>query len=200
MQSSDFVRDTPKSTAMNGFLPIYWNIFYWVPSIKGSIAFGPGIQGAFLLFSRPFIIAPKAGGMALKTLHAMKKKKETKSKKESLEGKTFYAVVLETIGDPEYTCMDENGNPWLFLSEAAAWKDVADTMISCLTEFIKGNRSFHETDFNSDMHVIPVQARGGCIIGESDGYELVHVITPSTAITFEGEEPGDMDTHTDRGG
>jgi hypothetical protein len=111
-----------------------------------------------------------------------------KTQNESIEGRTFYAVVLETISSPEFTCTDDNGNPWLFRSEKDAWKDIADSMIMGLTEFIEGRRGFHETDFQTDMHVIAVTIADGRIVGESDGYDLVHEIVKGTEINFEGTE------------
>lgn len=98
-----------------------------------------------------------------------------------------YAIVLETIGSPEYNCTDENNNPTLFYTETDAWREVADFAVMALTEFIEGRREFDMELFEPDMHVIAVRIVDGKIVGESEGYQLIHRSIPALLFTSKVE-------------
>lgn len=51
---------------------------------------------------------------------------------------------------------DGNGQPELFRTPTAAWKDIADDLSSELCEFICGTRKLRDTSFSARQKVVPV--------------------------------------------
>jgi hypothetical protein len=81
----------------------------------------------------------------------------------------LYAIALKTIGSPEFTCTDDNGNPHLYTDEIGAWKEIADGMICCLQSFIDGDYEKDNAPFDgTDEFVVEVKIEKGKIISLSD--------------------------------
>lgn len=76
----------------------------------------------------------------------------------------LYAIALETIGDPDFTCKDDNENPWLFMDPEDAWREIADSKIIELQSFIRGERTHEETDFDTDEFVVEVKIQNGKLV------------------------------------
>jgi len=104
--------------------------------------------------------------------------------KENESKQRLYCVFLETISDPEFTCNDENNNPWIFTSEVDAWKNIAEDKIIELTQVILGQREYDETLFDFDMNVVEVRLVGREIIGVTDGFTILHRIHDDTGPQF----------------
>jgi hypothetical protein len=102
---------------------------------------------------------------------------------------TYYAMIIETLGGPEFTCKDENENPWIFLNEKAAWRDIVDSKICELNAFLKGDMQLGDCIFQNDLYPIKVQIDGNMIIGRIDEIVLVHEIIKGTELSFEDEGP-----------
>lgn len=66
---------------------------------------------------------------------------------------------------------DKDGKryPELFDTEVDAWKEIADTMVTTLQQFIDGERSLDNTDFNCTEWVVPVDVYVDHIISEEHG-------------------------------
>lgn len=66
---------------------------------------------------------------------------------------------------------DATGNivPSTYDTEVDAWKEIADTMVTTLQDFIDGERSFDETDFSCTEWVVPVDVYVDHIISEEHG-------------------------------
>jgi hypothetical protein len=107
----------------------------------------------------------------------------------SAQNPVYYAMIIETLGGPEFTCKDENENPWIFLSEKAAWRDIVDSKITELNEFMKGNRELDDCIFQNDLYPLEVRIEGKYIIGNASGYILCHEIIDGTELSFEEEGP-----------
>jgi len=91
----------------------------------------------------------------------------------------LYAIAIETIGSPEFTCKDENENPHLYKSETDAWKEIADDMIIELEAFRSGRVEKDYAPFEgTDEFVVAVKIEDGKIIAVSDEVDE-HVINGS---------------------
>jgi hypothetical protein len=101
----------------------------------------------------------------------------------------YYATIIETLGGPEFTCMDENQNPWIFLNKKAAWRDIVDYKICELNAFLKGDKELHDCIFQTDLYPIEVKIEGTLIIGRVEDVMLVHEIVEGTQVSFEAEGP-----------
>lgn len=101
----------------------------------------------------------------------------------------YYAVIIETLGGPEFTCIDENENPWIFLSEKAAWRDIVDSKITELDEFMKGHREIEDCIFQNDLYPIEVRIDEKYVIANSDGCVLCREIVEGTQLNFEDDGP-----------
>lgn len=101
----------------------------------------------------------------------------------------YYATIIETLGGPEFTCMDENENPWIFLSKKAAWRDIVDSKICELNQFLKGEKELTDCIFDNDLYPIEVKIDGNLIIGRIDDVVLVHEIVQGTDLSFEEDGP-----------
>jgi hypothetical protein len=114
----------------------------------------------------------------------MSKKKQATPKEEK-----YFAVVLLCIGDPEFTCKDDNNNPILFTSRKEAWKDIAETKIQELKSFLDGMKEVNDDDesyaglFDLDYTVCEVRREGTTIIGFADDCELEHASENGTEFT-----------------
>lgn len=113
---------------------------------------------------------------------------KTKNNQEH-ENKIYFAMIVETLGGPELTCKDENENPWLFLSEKDCWKEIVDSKMIELNEFMLDRREFDISIFENDLYPIEVRVEGNWIVGNSDGEILRHQITKGTKINFEPTPP-----------
>lgn len=72
-----------------------------------------------------------------------------------------FILMIDTLCQgPVVGCWsEENGvdAPCLFDTEEEAYKDIADDMITVLQQFIDGERSLEDTDFGTELYVVPVK-------------------------------------------
>jgi hypothetical protein len=67
-------------------------------------------------------------------------------------------------------CWDENHYPVIFETEVEAWKEIADSMVEKLRQFMNDERDLEETDFSTDEWVQYVYIDpNGVILYEDDG-------------------------------
>lgn len=77
---------------------------------------------------------------------------------------TLYAIAIETISTPEFTCKDENENPWLFRSKLTAQKEIVDSKMIELQSFMDGHREFDDINFDIDEIVVEVEIIDGILL------------------------------------
>jgi hypothetical protein len=128
----------------------------------------------------------------------MSRKKQAAPKEEK-----YFAVVLLCIGDPEFTCKDDNGNPILFTSRKEAWRDIADTKIEELKSFLDGMKEVDDDDesyagiFDLDYAVCEVTRVGTTITGFADECELEHTCKKGAEFTVMVESTSELYLHED---
>lgn len=72
-----------------------------------------------------------------------------------------FVVITPTIIDGDiiaWTTEDANDEaiPVIYPTAEAAWKEIADTMVTCLRQFINGEREFEDTEFATEDYVAPI--------------------------------------------
>lgn len=64
-----------------------------------------------------------------------------------------WVIMIDTLFQgPVIGDWSEDG-PYIFETEKEAWKEIADSMIICLQQFIAGERELEHTDFGTEEYV-----------------------------------------------
>lgn len=96
-----------------------------------------------------------------------------------MENQKGYIVgIIDTFLDGIWKGEDENGDsiPVIYPTLEDAWKKVADTQIDHLKQFIDGERSYEETDFNCQDDVAMIVVKNNKFhIFDTDGHGLFSI-------------------------
>lgn len=72
--------------------------------------------------------------------------------------KSGFGIIVNTLSGLEIGCFGDDENekrtPEIFETEVDAWKEIADTMVEILQQFIDGERKLEDTDFSTEESVV----------------------------------------------
>lgn len=86
--------------------------------------------------------------------------------------KQAFVIMIDTICQGNViSCWGEKDEPVLFDTEVDAWKEIADTMVECLRQFIDGERQLENTDFGTEEFVLSVYVQeDGSLVDLAGGH------------------------------